>query len=54
MFPVQHDLWYNISAAKGSGVESAKYVILLRTSVSFKILSPGALLNPEQFTGRTF
>ena len=33
---VQHDLWYNISAAKGSGVESTKYVILLRISVSFK------------------
>ena len=33
---VQHDLWYNISAAKGSGVESSKYVILLHISMSFK------------------
>ena len=33
---VQHDLWYNISAEKGSGVESTKYVIFLHILLSFK------------------
>ena len=34
---VQHDFWYNIYTAKRSGVESTKYVILLRILMSFKI-----------------